>query len=40
MVIVTNSEDEKKYLQYLIKKFAGMHATDTTDLKDSGTNHE
>jgi len=40
MIIATNSEDEKKYLQYLIRKYAGKHETDITNLKDGGTNNE
>ncbi len=40
MVLAPDSEEERKYLQYLMRKYAGKHVTDIAECKDGGTNHE
>jgi len=40
VVLAFNSEEERKYLQYLMRKYAGKHVTDIAECKDGGANHE
>ena len=40
MVLAPDSEEERTYLQYLMRKYAGKHVTDIVECKDGGTNHE
>jgi len=36
MVLASNYEEERKYLQYLMRKHAGKHVTDIAECKDGG----
>jgi len=40
VALASNSEEERKYLQYLTRKYTGKHVIDIAECKNGEANHE